>query len=213
MFKLNDNIIINKSLIEDSFIYTIDNFYKNPEEIVNFLLKIEPDFHKKDEHPSYNSIYFDDKRHNIKYNGVSEVYKFLSKVCKQNIFSDGDEILTNFSRFKKHSFNNYNNNYWYPHTDVGYTAIIYFNKNDLYSGTNLYKKLNIFEDHINDFPEHYAPWKDKKKFELIHTINPKYNRMVLFNGFKYFHGMNICNDDYFGESYRMNQVLFFEDCN
>jgi hypothetical protein len=37
--------------------------------------------------------------------------------------------------------------------------------------------------------------------------------MVLFDGFKFFHGMNICNRDYFEETYRMNQVLFFKDPN
>jgi hypothetical protein len=62
-------------------------------------------------------------------------------------------------------------------------------------------------------PEHYEPWKSKEKFELIHSIEPKYNRMILFDGFKYDHGMNICNDDYSSETYRMNQALFFRDAN
>ena len=37
--------------------------------------------------------------------------------------------------------------------------------------------------------------------------------MILFDGFKYYHGMNICNDDYSSEIYRMNQALFFRDVN
>ena len=66
MFELNDNITIKEYLVEDSPVYTIDNFYKNPEEIVDFLLENEPEFHKIDEHPSLNSIYFEDKRHEFK---------------------------------------------------------------------------------------------------------------------------------------------------
>jgi hypothetical protein len=37
MFELNDNITIKEYLVEDSPVYTIDNFYKNPEEIVRFF--------------------------------------------------------------------------------------------------------------------------------------------------------------------------------
>ena len=216
MFELNDNITIKEYLVEDSPVYTIDNFYKNPEKIVSFLLKNEPEFHKIDEYPSFNSIYFEDKRHEFKYDEVSKVYEFLKSICKQNPYTNGEEIVTNFFKFKKNSFNDYNNNYWFPHTDYGYTAIIYLNENDFYSGTNLYKNLNPNEYPATGAywtPEHYEPWKSKEKFELIHSIEPKYNRMILFDGFKYYHGMNICNDDYSSETYRMNQALFFRDVN
>jgi hypothetical protein len=216
MFELNDNITIKEYLVEDSYVYIVDNFYKNPEEIVNFLLENEPEFHKIDEYPSFNSIYFEDRRHFIESDEVIKVYEYLSKICKQNISSNGNEIITNFFKLNKNSFNDYINNYWFPHTDYGYTAIIYLNENDFYSGTNLYKNLNPSEyppTGILQTPEHYEPWKNKKNFELIHSIEPKYNRMVLFDGFKFFHGMNICNHDYFEETYRMNQVLFFQDAN
>lgn len=216
MFELNDNIAIKEYLIEDSLVYIVDNFYKNPKEIVDFLLDNKPEFHKINEYPSFNSIYFEDRRHFIESDEVIEVYEYLSKICKQNIESNGNEIITNFFKLKESNFNDYDNNYWFPHTDYGYTAIIYLNENDFYSGTNLYKNLNPSEyppTGILHIPEHYKPWKNKKEFELIHSIEPKYNRMVLFDGFKFFHGMNICNHDYFGETYRMNQVLFFKDPN
>jgi hypothetical protein len=213
MFELNDNITIQEFLVEDSPVYIIDNFYKNPEEIVNFLLETEPEFHKIDEYPSFNSVYFEDRRHDIQSDEVIKVYEFLSNVCKQNIFGDGDEIVTNFFKFKKNSFNDYTNNYWHPHIDYGYNAIIYFNENDFCSGTNLYEYLNPSDNHPQNIPEHYAPWESKEKYKLIHSIEPRYNRMVLFDGFKYYHGMNICNDDYSGETYRINQVLFFQDDN
>ena len=41
-------------------------------------------------------------------------------------------------------------------------------------------------------------------------VPAKYNRLVLYDGMRFLHGMNICNDDYFGEEYRVNQVYFFE---
>ena len=213
MFELNDNITVQEFLVENSPVYIIDNFYKNPEEIVNFLLETEPEFHKIDDYPSFNSIYFEDRRHGIQSNEVIKVYEFLSNLCGQNCESSVNQILSNFFKFKKNSFNDYNSNYWHPHTDYGYNAIIYLNKNDFYSGTNLYKNLNHADEPPQDIPEHYAPWRSKEKYNLIYSIKPRYNRMTLFDGFKYYHGMNICNDDYSGETYRMNQVLFFRDPN
>ena len=37
-------------------------------------------------------------------------------------------FLTNVTKFIDKNFNDYENNYWYPHKDFGYTALIYFNK-------------------------------------------------------------------------------------
>jgi hypothetical protein len=209
MFEMNDNKNIKKIFIEkDNFIQIIDNFYKNPDEILNFFLNCQPNFHKIKEYPSFNSIYFEDKRHKIQCKELSKIYEFLSKMCNQKSY-DNELLLTNFSRFKKDNhFNDYLNNYWWPHVDNGYNAIIYFNKNDFISGTNLYENLNPNEEPPN-CPEHYAPWRSKNNYKLIYSIKPKYNRLVLFDGYKYTHGMDICNDDYFHEEYRMNQVLFF----
>lgn len=51
MFELNENITIKESVVEDSPIYAIDDFYKNPEEILTFLLENETEFHKKNSSP------------------------------------------------------------------------------------------------------------------------------------------------------------------
>ena len=62
-----------------------------------------------------------------------------------------------------------------------------------------------------DVPEHYQPWGAKKDFIVIKTLEPKYNRFVFFDGYKFPHGMNICTDRYFGEEYRKNQAFFFDN--
>ncbi len=160
MFELNEDIEIKKYLIENSYIYIIDDFYKNPDENLNFILQFESFFHKIDEHPSFNSVYFEDRRHLIKSDEITKVYEFLGKICNQSPLCDGDEISTNISIFSNNNFNDYINNYWWPHLDSGYTGIVYFNENDFYSGTNLYKILNIDEE-PPDCSEHYAPWRRK----------------------------------------------------
>ena len=51
MFELNENLEIKKELFQGTVIYTIDDFYKNPKKVENYLFG-EPDkipLHKMDE--------------------------------------------------------------------------------------------------------------------------------------------------------------------
>ena len=207
MFELNENLKIEKELFEGTVIYSIDDFYKNPKEVENYLFgkPSEIPLHKRYEKPSFNGVYFEDRRHDSEDNlDLKKVYDFLSGLCGQSY--EAPDIVTNCSRFKKHEFNDYKNYYWWPHTDGGYNGIVYFN-DDNENGTNFYNELKP----IPDVNEHYAPWRSKDEFELIKHLEPKYNRLVFFDGWKFSHGMNICTDRYFGEEYRKNQVFFFDN--
>ena len=208
MFELNENLKIKKELFEGTVIYTIDDFYKNPKEIENYLFG-QPNnipLHKIWENPSFNGVHFEDRRHegySIDNLDIANVYDFLSKLCGQG--HQGAEVVTNCTRFKRHDFNDYENCHWWPHRDGGYNGIVYFNDDDKH-GTCFYEELVD----TPDTPEHYQPWGAKKDFIVIKTLEPKYNRFVFFDGYKFSHGMNICTDRYFGEEYRKNQVFFFE---
>ena len=196
-------------MVNGGFFYTIDNFYKTPDKILDLFLSSKIYLHKINEKPSYNSIYFEDCRNDFQSEQVRKVYEFIEKLCEQKPLYGYEQILTNITRFKKVKFNAYSKNYWWPHIDSGYTAIVYFNKKDCYSGTNLYEIINHNEE-PPDCPEHYSPWRNKNNFVLNKSIKPKYNRLVLFDALKNIHGMNICNDDYFANNYRINQVFFFK---
>ena len=213
MFELNENLKIEKELFEGTVIYTIDDFYKNPKEVENYLFgkPNEIPLHKIYDKPSFNGVYFEDRRHDTEDNldiwysfNLKKVYDFLSGLCGQGY--EAPDIITNCSRFKKHEFNDYKNCYWFPHTDSGYNGIVYFNDDDKH-GTCLYEVL-VKPPDVN---EHYQPWGAKKDFIVIKTLEPKYNRFVFFDGYEFPHGMNICTDRYFGEEYRINQVFLF-DC-
>ena len=212
MFELNDNLEIKKQFFEGSIIYIIDDFYKYPQEVDDYLFG-QPNkipLHKQWEEPSMNGVYFEDRRHqsySIDSLDIEEVYHFLSDLCGQDPLGEGKEILTNCTRFKRHQFNDYKNCVWWPHTDGGYNGIVYFN-DDNKNGTCFYEEL---VDRPEDIPEHYQPWGEKKNFILLKTLEPKYNRLVFFDGYEFSHGMNICTDRYFGEEYRKNQVFFFSD--
>ena len=49
-----------------------------------------------------------------------------------------------------------------------------------------------------------------QKYKLLKTLEPSYNRLVLFDGLKFIHGMDVTNDRYFGNESRNNQVFFFD---
>ncbi len=203
-FELNPNFKILQENLEGSPIFCIDDFYLKPEEVKNYLFSEEPPLWKIEQKPSNNGVMFEDRRLCKRNARIFNVIKFLSELCKQEpLVSD---VLTNMTRFVKDDFNNYTDNVWWPHRDEGYNAIVYFNEN-CECGTNLYENCGD----TPPVPEHYQPWRPKEKYKFIDHLAPKYNRMVLFNGNKFVHGANICNDRYFSDEYRCNQVFFFTD--
>jgi|TARA_R100000030_G_scaffold38005_1_gene28524 hypothetical protein len=204
MFEISKNLSINLEVFRDSKIYTIDNFYQDPYSVVNYFLSIVPPLWKIDSPNTVNGIHFEDRRHMFDSEEIEKVYDFLSFICDREPYKV--HVCTNVSRFKKNKFNNYENNYWWPHKDHGYTGIVYFNTDDEVNGTNLYECLD--ENYVVR-AEHECPWVSKKKFGLIKTLRPRFNRLVLFDAKKFIHGMNISNDTYFDEGYRFNQAFFF----
>lgn len=213
MFEINQKIKIKKEKLGNSFIYIIDDFYQYPEKVLDFFLSKESNIHKEHDNPSYNQIYFDDRRHEIYTEEIIPAYKLLSKICNQKPSIDYTCINTNLTRFYYDNFNDYKSNYWWPHRDLGYNGILYLNIDDEEYGTNLYQNLNYKEEPPSKISEHFKPWRKKSNFKLIKPIKPKFNRMVLFDGYRFLHGMNICGDRYFGSEYRINQVFFFKKNN
>ena len=203
MFELNPNLEIKEEILLGSKIFTIDNFYKNPDEVYDFLFNREVPLWKIEEKPSFNTIHFIDKRL-IEYDErLLPVIGFLSYLCNQD--AESHDIVTNMQRFFKHDFNDYKNCHWWPHQDSGYNGIVYFNKDDNTSGTNLYSVKKQY----NMTLEHVEPWRPKENFKILKTLEPEYNRLVFFDGLKFLHGANFPDNRYFDEEYRTNQVFFF----
>ena len=203
MFELNSDLDIKEEILLGSKIFTIDNFYKNPDEVYDFLFNREVPLWKIEEKPSFNTILFIDKRL-IEYDErLLPVIGFLSYLCNQD--AESHDIVTNMQRFFKHDFNDYKNCHWWPHQDSGYNGIVYLNKDDNTSGTNLYSVKKQY----NMTLEHVEPWRPKENFKILKTLEPEYNRLVFFDGLKFLHGANFPDNRYFDEEYRTNQVFFF----
>jgi len=207
VFELN-----NLKVIEENFygskIYYIQDFYRYPDKVFNFIFQHKLNYWKINDKPSYNSILFHDKRHDIICDEFVEVSNYLSHICGQET-EFKNRIFTNTMRFEKNKFNDYEKNYWRPHLDMGYNALIYFNKFDC-DGTNIYSPINDVDS--TKYPEHFKPWVNRKKWNLLKILKSSYNKLVMFDGKKYYHGMSINDESFFHkDSLRVNQILFFRE--
>lgn len=205
MFEINDLSNIQVEVFNGSKIFIADNFYKHPEQILDcFLHRKAPTLWKGNEQPSYNNIHFLDLRHSFNNDEFFKVGLKLSEICGQSAPASST-VKTNFIKLLNKEFNDYENNYWGPHRDFGYTALIYFNT--VPAITNIYEQL---EEDCWTTPEHFAPWRSKTKYKIIKQLEGSFNRLVMFDGKKFLHGMDFSNDDFF-KVFRMNQVLFFKE--
>lgn len=209
MFYINNFQNIELQIVNDSVIYIIDDFFTNPDNIVEIINSNEPRMHKWYEREItnyHNGTKFFDGRHDIEGDPVLDLYKNLNMLARQHVPKHG-KIMSNLFQMLDRDYCDYHNNYWWPHFDYGFTGIIYLNE---YQGigTNIYQQLK--SDISTDEHEHMNPWRPKSNYDLIGEIDCCFNRMVLFDGKKLQHGMAI-NDDTFSYTMRKNIALFFEE--
>ena len=86
MFELNPDLKIKEEILLGSKIFIIDNFYKNPDEVYDFLFNREVPLWKNKERPSYNGMYFNDRRFIQTDFRLHDVYKFLFKFKTTRIY-------------------------------------------------------------------------------------------------------------------------------
>ena len=108
LFETND--FSNMNIIEFvdgdkvSNIYWMDDFYKRPDDVYNYLLSIEPPLWKVGPEwelgrGTLNTKYFEDRRHMMKHPGICSLYDKVADICNQDPLDD--EIVTNFTRFQE----------------------------------------------------------------------------------------------------------------
>jgi len=201
----------------------VDNFFKNPDKIVEFANKLEYYPDKKGAWPGVRSASLHEIDLDLNTSIVSKIFRAhypgsnnqiswdSSIVCFAKTKSYGDKIL---------------NEGWihidYPSVIAG---LVYLTPNaDLNGGTNVYQLKkefkNVHSDYVKqkqkhffytDSPEYnYDTYKkelrkNNDKFNLVTKFNNVYNRMVLWSGSEY-HGAN--SFDGFENDERLT-LLFF----
>ena len=222
IWEINNISNIHEEDFEDSKVYWMDDFYKYPDLVFEYITRESPPLWKwgadwEDFEDSKNTKYFEDRRWDgLDAEGIEVPNDALSKVFNQTT-KTRKSVVTNHTRFfideKSRKYNDYKNNYWWPHTDTGYNALVYLNKSEdgTSYGTNLYRLCDDFWE-TREGHEHGNPWTSKHTGECtrIASFKSKYNRLVAFDGYRYQHGMAIEDDRWFHET-RVNQVMFFDD--
>ena len=191
MWEINNDLHVHTHHVDNQPIYEVENFYKNPTKVARFLFNRDTPPWKGTQEGKY-----DDRRWGEKCSRLP-AFDFLDKITGLK-WETG--LMTNM--FRATSFP-YKTHYWWIHKDEYPNAIVYFNKDDEANGTNLYKppyEPTTLEDVEPEIP--------KEKVELLYHIKPKYNKLVIFNGSYFPHGMALNDDRYFGNTYRVNQVFF-----
>ncbi len=200
MFQIN-----NKKVEKYEHFLVIRDFYKYPDEIVKWITSFEAIHHKHPRGYFSQGTDFEDMRHHIWNHELKEVYDFLSDLVGQKVNPQiGDEkyyCATNYTYF----YQIYKNKHFYPHLDSGMTALVYLDKM-LANGTNLYKPVKYDWFDNEEHKDHYI---DEDKLEVIAHTPCEYNKLVIWDGKKHYHGL--CQDEKYINKWRLNQVFFFQE--
>lgn len=205
--------------------YQIDNFYSHPEFIFNHILS-SVDYGlmgtEKDAPPipreHFNGIKFIDARHRKVVPELSHKIDVIeSLVGNVEYFTNSNEtrplLLTNHMQWQDCEYNDFENNYWWPHYDVGWSCIIYLNYEKV-NGTNIYRDIDNYREKVQSKQhEQCDPWQPKEHFEIIDYLEPSFNRAYLFQAGSLLHGAAVDDKTYFdtNELFRLNQVMFFNE--
>ena len=225
MFNLNPSLRVDIENFYGTEIYYIRDFYKYPDEVYDYLYNKERSLSEYDtEHQPLldfgnmlngrKESIVEDIRFEVDDDDIFNVNMFLSGLCNQA--SVLDIALGNRTTFVDHSSNAYRNNFYWPHSDVGYNGIVYLNKGTTECGTNLYhpsvmKTKKWKDDQSSPIAQVINPWRPKADYRVLKTFKSEYNTLVLFDGYKFPHGANYNSDYYLKNSEaRCCQVFFFD---
>jgi hypothetical protein len=216
IFDINtDAMEVSTDKIDGQTIVIIDNFYKNPDKIVEYMYS----------KPLYNDphSYYTGKRRHLYFNtnhitdliGIIKPY-YKDKEFAPHAATEGKMMLSKFvdSYLKKRPM--YSSS---PHFDIDRTGLplsvvaglCYLSK-DIHGGTGFYKskyfntcKLTseMYQAGSTNLNEKIHPYKDVRYindsceyFELIKLIEMKWNRFILYEG-NLLHGMYIKDGEFY----------------
>lgn len=207
LFELNNNL----QPKFDGEVITIDDIFKNYEEILDICTNMSVEQWKTsnnsrnwkdyyDCRPVFQNHFPNNKINNRLGNLVDFTRDFFKE--KSKLVTDKHFTFNYFKHLKKDINSNYQH---HPHYDWEYNIIFYIDPFEN-GGTALYKNKNL----INN--EHDNLMIDISDLELKKVIKAKPNRCVIFNG-KNLHGGYIKDHNIYYYNWRINLVNFLRQYN
>tara|TARA_B100001250_G_scaffold127832_1_gene108815 strand:- start:672 stop:1301 length:630 start_codon:yes stop_codon:yes gene_type:complete len=198
-FLLSDSIEYVKEDVNGKSIVYVDNIYKYPDRVVEYLQNCPIISHKSGESGAANGTDFYDGRQAITEAYDQRWFEVHMKSCAMLGVHRTDwngGCMFNMSRL-----NSSPKGHWYPHVDINcINGLVYLNKsNDYGPGTSFYKSFDY-----NGEGEHFNPWCDDA--DETHCILDRYNCAVFFNGDTY-HSMRLVGDTFIDKT-RFTEVHF-----
>ena len=198
-FELSQNIDYNIEVIDGETIVYLDNIYKNPDRVVEYLDSCPILSHRTYRADVTNGLDFYDGRHTITESydqSWNNIHGLVGAIMGINPIE-----WTNRCSFNMTTFNCSSKGHWFPHQDPGLiNGLVYLNKcNNYGAGTSFYKPFKY-----KGKGEHIDPWCDY--VEESHCILDRFNCGVFFSGDIY-HAMRVVGDTFVNKR-RYTEVHF-----
>ena len=209
-FEMNSSWAVTKVPWKDSFILFIDNIYKYPDRVYDYLISVDAIRTFKFTKNSLNGIDFMDGQTQLDNRWDLNRAHLLQLIADQyEVEVDTNSVPNTINQFRLIKDYPGFGNYWHPHVDGQINFITFLNKyHHLKSGTSLFTAKNTkaksylkIKDH-----EHSKPWKTDKYYQEDLCILDSYNCGVAFPG-NWFHGQTI-TDNFFKSQTRFTEVTF-----
>lgn len=220
LFQVNNNYTLTSF---DNEILVIDNFYKNFDDIYNFLthtgVPIFNDVGPTRESSNFQEYYQCRPNFFPGYKFTKHVTKIQNLIFEYFKCNHVPKLSAKTGAFEFNYFNALNSPanpqentdfQAIPHRDYAFNAVIFMDKVG-YSGTAIYDNLNeqqkslIKQSFKNENKKAYI---DVQKFHK-YIVHSKPNRLVIFNGQRYHNGY-IYDQSKFVDEWRIAQIMFFE---
>lgn len=204
-FRINPHLKYTPSydveVVDGQTIVYVDNVYKNPSRVVEYLNNCPIVSHKPQDPTRGNGRDFYDGRQSITeaYDPAwFDVHKTVASLLGVRNFHFDGACMFNMTML-----NSSPRGHWFPHTDPdNINCIVYLNKdNDYGPGTSFYQS---FKYHGKG--EHYDPWVTAA--DESHCILDRYNCAVFFLG-NIYHSMRLVGETFVGRP-RFSEVHFLK---
>ena len=204
LFEINDDleIVFNK---EDAYI-TIDNFYKNFEDLHEFVNKL-----KKTPRGNFNEKYINTRtRLNIKLNNKIKLNNIIATLSEK--YLGRKDVLTDetvlINSIMLNSIIDHNMQHW-PHRDPGITGIIYLDKINA-GGTAIYMDPDETMDEnyiLTTLGKGAGYFRDTSGMKIKKLIPSKNNMLVILDATKLHGGYMLDHTKYLNNE-RIHQIVF-----